>query len=123
MDVGAKNDVVNIVRDLRAVTVAGAPGFAAEVRVLLDWARTRLEACGAPTEGGPRYEVGQIAPGATSSLELAFAYDDGRRLLWRADFARGDSYIESTIGGGRQLLPMTTSLLSTEAALGEAIFY
>ena len=112
-----------IVRDLRAVTVAGASGFAAEVRVLLDWARTRLEACGAPTEGGPRYEVGQIAPGATSSLELAFAYDDGRRLLWRADFARGDSYIESTIGGGRQLLPMTTSLLSTEAALGEAIFY
>ena len=112
-----------IVRDLRAVAVAGAPAFAAEARVLLDWARTRLETCGAPAEGGPAYEVRKTAPGATSSLELAFAYDDGRHFLWRADLAQGSSYFESTIGGGRQTLPMTTGLLSTEAALGEAIFY
>jgi hypothetical protein len=112
-----------IIRDLQAVTVAGGLAFAAEARVLLEWARVRLEACGAAAQGGPRYEVGRIATGATSSLELAFAYNDGRRLLWRADFAQGNSYFESTIGGSRQTLPMTTSLLSTEAALGEAIFY
>ena len=48
---------------------------------------------------------------------------EGQSGLWRADFARGSSYFESTVGGGRQTLPMTTSLLSTEAALGEAIFH
>jgi hypothetical protein len=64
-----------------------------------------------------------LAAGATSSLELSFAYDDSRRFLWRADFARGGAYFESTLSGSRQILPMTTGLLSTEAALGEAIFY
>jgi hypothetical protein len=112
-----------IVRDLRTVIVAGAPAFTAESRVLLDWVRARLEVCGAAAGGGPAYAVKGTAPGATSSLELAFAYDDGRRFLWRAEFGSGSSYFESTIGGGRQTLPMTTSLLSTEAALGEAIFY
>lgn len=111
-----------IVRGLRAVAVAGAPGFAAEARVLLDWTRTRIEACGAQAEGGPAFEVRNTAPGATLSLELAFAYDDGRRFLWRADFAQGASCFESTVGGARQTLPMTAGLLSTEAALGEAIF-
>ena len=112
-----------IVRDLRTVIVAGAPGCAAEARVLLDWVRVRLEACGAPADGGPTYEVRKTAAGATSSLELTFSYDDGRRFLWRAEFTQGNSYFESTIGGARQTLPMTTSLLGTEAALGEAIFY
>jgi hypothetical protein len=91
--------------------------------VLLDWARTRLGTCGAPEENGPAYAVKRTPPGVTSSLELAFSYDDGRRFQWRADFAHGSSYFESTIGGGRQTLPMTTGLLSTEAALGEAIFH
>lgn len=112
----------NIVRNLRGVAVRGAPGFAAEARVLLDWARARLEACGEQTEGARSYEVREIAPGETSSLELAFAYDDGRRFIWRADFAQGSSYFESTIGGGRQILPMAVGLLRTDEALGEAIF-
>jgi hypothetical protein len=112
-----------IVRGLLTVTVAGAAGFAAEARVLLDWARTRLEACGAPAQGGPDYALRPVATGATSSLELDFAYDDYRRFLWRGDFARGGAYFESTLDGSRQILPMTTGLLSTEAALGEAIFY
>ena len=34
---------------------------------------------------------GRPAPGATLSLELAFAYDDGRHFSWRADFARGSA--------------------------------
>jgi hypothetical protein len=112
-----------IVRGLREVSVAGGIGFDAEARVLLGWVRTRLEACGAQTQGGPVCGTRRVAPGATSSLELAFAYNDGRHFFWRADFAQGGSYFESTIGGGRQTLPMTTGLLSTEAALGEAIFY
>jgi hypothetical protein len=40
-----------------------------------------------------------------------------------ADVARGGAVFETNLGGGRQTLPMTTGLLATEAALGEAIFY
>jgi hypothetical protein len=112
-----------IVRDLRAVTVAGAVEFGAEADAMLAWTRERLAACGAPAAGGPTYEVKKVAPGATSSLELGLAYSDGRRFQWRADFAHGGSYFESTIGGSRKTLPMSTGLLSTEASLGEAIFY
>ena len=103
--------------------MAAAPEVVAEAQVLLDWVRVRIESCGAPPESGPGFQIKRTAPGATSSLELALAYDDGRHFLWRAEFGSGNSYFESTIGGGRQTLPMTTSLLSTEAALGEAIFY
>ena len=112
-----------IARGLQKVTVASGPGFAAEGRVLLEWTTARLEACGVPAQGGPACAIRPVAAGATSSLELNFAYDDSRSFLWRADFARGGAYFESTLSGSRQILPMTTGLLSTEAALGEAIFY
>ena len=112
-----------IVRGLRTVTVAGGAEFEAEARVLLEWVRDRLEACGAPGSGGLVCATSEMAPGASSSLELAFTYDDGRGLFWRADFAQGSASFESTIGGGRQTLQMTTGLLNTEAALGEAIFF
>jgi hypothetical protein len=112
-----------IVRGLRSVRVAGGAGFDAEARVLLDWVRTRLAGCGAPEKGGPGFEAKRVAPGETSSLEVSFAYDDGRYFSWRADLPKGSSYFESTIAGGRQTLPMTTGLLSAEAALGEAIFH
>ena len=112
-----------IVRGLREVRVAGGVGFDAEARVLRDWVWTRLELCGAPVPGEMERGTRKVAPGATSSLELAFAYDDGRHFCWRADFSQGNAYFESTIAGGRQTLPMTTGLLSTEAALEEAIFH
>ncbi|MFA5058607.1 MAG: glucose-6-phosphate dehydrogenase assembly protein OpcA [Opitutaceae bacterium] len=112
-----------IARGLQAVTVAHDGDHAAEGRVLLEWARVRLEACGVPAQPGPAYRTRPVAAGTSSSLELNFGYDDGRHFLWRADFAHGGAYFESTLGGGRQMLPMTTGLLATEAALGEAIFY
>ncbi len=111
-----------ITRGLRAVAVAHGGEFAAEARVLAGWARTRLEACGAPAAGGPAFEVRPTGPGVALSLELSFAYDDGRRFSWRGDFARGTGIFESTIEGSRQMLPMTIGLLSAEAALAEAIF-
>jgi len=111
-----------IVNGLRNVGAAGGTGFDAEARVLIDWTRTRLEACGAPAQDGPMYAPTKVEPGAAVSLELTFDYDDGRSFLWRADFVRCSSYIRSTIGGGCQTLPMSTGLLSTEAALSEGIF-
>lgn len=112
-----------IARGLQTVTASYQSEFAAEGRVLLDWARVRLEACGVPSQGGPAFRMQPVAAGTTSSLELGFSYDDGQYFRWRADFPGGRSYFESTLGGTRQMLPMTVNLLTTEAALGEAIFY
>jgi hypothetical protein len=79
----------------------------------------RLEACGA---AGVAYETRQAAAAATLSLEMAFAYTDGRYFHWCADFNRGRAEFACNLGGCQQTLPMTTGLLPTEAALGEAIF-
>ena len=114
-----------IVHGLTAVDAAYGKGYAAEAAVLLEWARVRIAACrgtGA-ADGTTEFRTRAVPEGGTSSLELTFTYDDGRHFFWRGDFSRGSAYFESTIAGGRQTLPMTTGLLSTEAALGEAIFY
>jgi len=112
-----------IARGLEAVTVACRPDYAAEARVLLAWMRVRLEACGATGPGTPNYRTKAVPTGATSSLEITFTCADGRYFFWRADFASGNAYFETTLGGRRRALPMTTGLLATEAALGEAIFF
>ena len=110
-------------RNLENVVVTCREEYAAEARVLLAWTRKRLEACDASHAAAPAYRTKAVATGSTSSVELAFTFGDGRYFLWRADFARGSAYFESTVGGDRRILPMTTRLLATEAALGEAIFF
>jgi hypothetical protein len=112
-----------IVRGLKSMILICQPAYAAEGRVLLEWMRGRLEACGAAGAAAPAYETRQAAAAATLSLEIAFTYTDGRYFHWCADFNRGRAEFESNLGGCRQTLPMTTGLLPTEAALGEAIFY
>jgi len=112
-----------IVRGLKSVMLISQPAYGAEGRVLLDWTRARLEACGATGAAAPGYGTRRAAAGATLSLEMTFTYDDHRFFHWCADFVRGAAVFETDLGGGRQTLPMTTGLLPTEAALGEAIFY
>ena len=112
-----------IARGLELVTIACRPEYAAEARVLLAWTRARVEACGAAGAAAANYRTKVVPAGATSSLELTITCADGRYFFWRADFAGGNAYFESTLGGRRRSLPMTTGLLTTEAALGEAIFF
>ena len=111
-----------ITQGLKSVILICQPAYAAEGRVLLEWTRARLEACGATDSAAPAYDTRSTAPGATLSLEMAFTYTDGRYFHWCADFTRGRAVFESDLGGCRQTLPMTAGLLTTEAALGEAIF-
>jgi hypothetical protein len=111
-----------IARELKAVVLVNQPGLAAEGRVLLEWARERLEGCGAVGAAAPDYATRVAAPDATLSLELQFTYADGRYFHWCADFARAAARAESNLGGCRVSLPMATGLLTTEAALAEAIF-
>jgi hypothetical protein len=112
-----------IARGLKSVILVGQPAFSAEGRVLLEWTRTRLAACGAAGPAAPAYATRAAAAGATLSLEVTFTYVDGRYFHWCADFARGGAVFETNLGGSRQVLPTTTGLLTPEAALGEAIFY
>ncbi len=112
-----------IARGLKSVILVSQGAFGAEGRVLLDWTRERLEACGAADGAAPGYATREAAPGATLSLELTFTYDDRRYFHWCADFTRGSAAFDVDLGGGRQTLATTAGLLSPEAALGEAIFY
>ena len=112
-----------IARGLKSVMLVGQAGFSAEGRVLLDWTRERLAACGAAGPAAPAYATRVAAPGATLSLEMTFTYADRRYFHWCAEFARGGAAFDADLGGGRQTLSTTAGLLPPEAALGEAIFY
>jgi len=113
----------DIARGLKSVMLIGQPAYGAEARVLLEWTRARLAACGGPGTAAPAYATRRAAAGATLSLEMTFTYADRRYFHWCADFARGTAVFETDLAGSRQTLPVTTGLLTTEAALGEAIFY
>ena len=113
----------DIARGLKTVMLIGQPAFGAEARVLLEWTRARLAACGAAGPAAPTYATRRAAAGATLSLEMTFTYADRRFFHWCADFARGTAVFETDLSGSPQRLPVTTGLLPTEAALGEAIFY
>lgn len=106
---------------LKTVTVAARPEYSAEGNVLLDWARERLEACGASAPGRPAYETKTAEDDA--SLELHFTYANGGFFHWRANLAEGCAHFACDLGGCRRETPMTVGLLAPEAALSEAIFF
>jgi hypothetical protein len=110
-----------LVNGLRTVTVAAAPEFAAEGRVLLAWTRERLANCG----GAPavNYTGAPFPAGTPGSLELRFDYGDARHFRWRGDFAKNAGLFEADFGSGHVMLPTTASVLAPESALSEAVFF
>ncbi|HSY54316.1 MAG TPA: glucose-6-phosphate dehydrogenase assembly protein OpcA [Opitutaceae bacterium] len=110
-----------LVQGLRTVTVAAAPAFAAEGRVLLAWTRERLANCGAAP--AVNYAAAPWPAGTPGSIELRFDYGDARHFSWHGDFAKNASVFEADFGAGRVTLPTTASLLAPENALSEAIFF
>ena len=79
----------------------------------------RLEACGV--------KVGQVAISSEQrddgmSFELDFNYSNEHHFHWTGDLAHGSAHLEADFGTGRTILPTAVSLLSPEAALGEAMF-
>jgi hypothetical protein len=110
-----------LVNGLRAVTVAAAPEFIAEGRVLLAWTHERLTNCGATP--GVNYTDAPLPAGASGSVELSFDYGDARHFRWRGDFSQNSSLIEADFGAGQVTLPATASLLTPEGALSDAMFF
>ena len=107
-----------IVDGLRGVTLAHKSSVAAEARVLAKWLQGRLANCGA---ANVPVELRSQADGI--SFELDFTYANAQRFHWRGDLAHGSGYFEADFGTGKTTLPTAVSLLSPEAALGEAMFF
>ena len=108
-----------LVDGLQNVTLRHHSSVAAEARVMLVWFMARLEACGV--------KVGQVAISSEQrddgmSFELDFNYSNEHHFHWTGDLAHGSARLEADFGTGRTILPTAVSLLSPEAALGEAMF-
>jgi hypothetical protein len=107
-----------IVDGLRGVTLKYQPAVAAEARVLAKWLTGRLADCGAKNVV---VEMLERADGV--SFELDFNYTNAQHFHWRGDLAHGSGHFEADFGAGKTALPTAVSLLSPEAALGEAMFF
>jgi len=109
-----------LVDGLKAVKLRHHAAVTAEANVLLGWLKTRLEACG--------MKPGQAALATETcedcvSFDLGFAYANSSHFRWSGDLAQGSAHFEADFGGGRTVLPAAVSLLTPEAALGEAMFF
>ncbi|HEY8932903.1 MAG TPA: glucose-6-phosphate dehydrogenase assembly protein OpcA [Rariglobus sp.] len=107
-----------IVEGLTGVTLVHTPAVAAEARVLAKWLTDRLGVCGAKDVA---VTLKENAAGA--SFELDFNYTNAHRFHWCGDLEHGSGKFEADYGTGKTTLPTAVSLLSPEAALGEAMFF
>ncbi len=107
-----------IVDGLKSVTLTHQPAVAAEARVIAKWLESRLADCGAKAI---TVETRERADGV--SFELDFVYSNAHHFHWRGDLAHGSGHFEADFGTGKTTLPTAVSLLSPEAALGEAMFF
>ena len=108
---------------LRAVSVGHDDKLSAEGRVILEWLRRRLTACGAACDQ-IRFTAAPLPPGAGGNLGVRFDFADSARFFrWSGDLAASHALFEANFGGGGTTLPAPMSLLAPEDALSEAMFF
>jgi glucose-6-phosphate dehydrogenase assembly protein OpcA len=105
---------------LKSITLRHGAGVPAEARVLLAWARERLEECGAK---GVAERMEQSAELPAEGFDLAFAFADKRFFRWTADVAAAHASFDADFGGGRTKMQVSAAFLPPEAALSEAMFF
>ena len=110
----------SLVDGLAGVTLSHNTAVTAEAVVLLGWIKTRLEACGAKTGQVP---MATEACEDCQSFDLKFSYHNAHHFNWNGDLGHGSAHLDADFGTGRTLLPTAVSLLTAEAALGEAMFF
>jgi Glucose-6-P dehydrogenase subunit len=110
-----------LVANLSGVSVRHGAGRRAEARVLAEWARARLVACGAPEALPAGVEADPAA--ADELIELVFSYGGVPGFRFEGDFAKGRAQLEARIDGSTTELSTAIGLLSPEAALAEAMFF
>lgn len=106
---------------IAAVSVSHAPQYAAEAGALLSWARDRLLACGMP-ENTPAALKPAADGGAPLSVDFEYKTPE-RRFHWQGDPAAGTSGFDAILCHGPVQMSAPVSLLTPEAALGEAMFF
>ena len=110
-----------LVEGLFAVNIAYVGRLAAEAHALQRWLSSRLVECGASND--LRFLVKEEAMGAGMRLSITFGYSGANRFQWQGDFEAGQACFETRFGADPIHFPTAISLLSPEAALGEALFY
>ena len=112
-----------LVDGLHAVTIQHEAALMAEGRVLNNWLRRRLAACGAET-ARVNFVAATRPAEMRAGLVVSFKYTtSGRLFRWTGDFAEGHALFEADFGSGRTTLAAATSLLNPETALSEAMFF
>lgn len=110
-----------LVAGLARIVVKHGASRGAEARVLADWSRDRLVACGASRTLSAQVETdASLAPDAVS---VEFAYDNDHEVRFQGDFAKGCAHFCAFIQGAKTELSTAIGLLSPEAALAEAMFF
>lgn len=109
-----------LVEEIRSVTISHCEKLSAEARVLMNWVRARMTACG-------------VAPAVTFEtkrsssegclLQLDFAYTNGHCFCWHGDLERKNACIEADFGTGRSTMHVAVNLLAPDAALSDAMFF
>lgn len=107
---------------LTGVVVRHGPARRTEASVLAAWARSRLIACGAPSEL-PAAVESAVATDAGDSVELVFTYANDHVFRFQGDFAKGCAQFTANIRGAKTDLGTAIGLLPPEAALAEAMFF
>ncbi len=110
-------------RGLTGMVAEYSPRFTAEAKVLLDWAKKRLVACGADASQLTE-TLRPIEGTATATLNLQFTYNtNGHRFSWSGNFEQGCARTLAEFGDGPNEASGAIGLLSPEAALSEAMFF
>lgn len=104
-----------------AVVTRHTPQRRAEAKVLAQWMRDRLLACGAAVE--LRTAVEPARGRGTDALAVEIRYTNGRRFEWQGDLAQSHAEFSADFGTGPLAFSAGIHLLSPEAALAEAVFF
>ncbi len=104
------------------VTVSADASLKAEGRVLTGWVRERLKNCGA--KESVVYASRDTTDLGPDRFELRFDYADQKKsFICSGDLRQHREQLSADFGAGKLDLPVAVSLLSPEAALGEAMFF
>ena len=105
---------------LQAISVTHGTALRAEGRELLQWLRDRMGQCGA------QHPATALTPSSSitaETLEVSFKYAVGKSFDWHGDVRTGVAQFTADFGRGRTVLHAAVSLLSSENALSEAMFF
>jgi hypothetical protein len=110
-----------LVDGLSGLVVRHGEARRAEARVIGEWAKLRLVACGAPADLAVTTE--EDAGAVADSLEVLFTYSNVQTFRFQGDFTKGCAHLAAHIHGMNTEVATAITLLSPEAALAEAMFF